>query len=386
MVRVGIIGVGNMGSAHAKHIFTGRIPNMELTALCDINPEKKDWAFQQFGDKVKFFDDTEAFFANKSLFDAIVIAIPHYPHPELVVRGLNEGLHVMCEKPIGVYTKNVREMNEIAKKSDKVFGIMYNQRTTPVFQKLRDIVQSGELGELKRMIWIITSWYRPQSYHDSSSWRSTWEGEGGGVLLNQDPHQLDLWQWIIGMPQRIRAFASFGKYYNIEVDDDVTAYAEYESGMTATFITTTGEAPGTNRLEISGTMGNIVLEDNKIKFLRNRIDEREFNRTWDKGFGRPEVWECQIPTGSNRGEQHIDIFKNFVSAIENGTPLLAPGIEGINGLTLSNAIHLSQWTDNWVNLPIDEDLYYNMLQDKIKNSTFKKVEKAAKTLDVGGTH
>ncbi len=385
-IRVGIIGIGNMGTSHSKHIFEGKVPDMELISVCDWNPERLEWAEKEFGGKVKGYASTEEFYNHSSEIDLVVVAVPHYDHPRLVIEGFEHGLHVIVEKPAGVYTKQVREMNEAAKKSDKIFAIMYNQRTNPLYQKVRDLVQSGELGDLKRMVWIITNWYRSQSYHDSSSWRSTWEGEGGGVLLNQDPHQLDMWQWIVGMPKRIRAFASFGKYYNIEVDDDVTAYAEYENGMTATFITSTGEAPGTNRLEISGTKGKVVVEDDKIVFYRNRVDEREFNRTWEGGFGTPEVWKCEIPV-SGENSQHIGIFKNVASAILNGTELLARGEEGINGLTISNAIHLSAWTDDWVDVEnLDEDLFYNTLQDKIKNSTFKKTVKPVKVLNVKGTH
>ena len=385
-LRVGIIGIGNMGSSHAKNLFEGKVPEMELAALCDHNPERLEWAKGEFGDKVRLFETSDEFYQNAELMDVVVVAVPHYDHPRLVIEGFEHGLHVITEKPAGVYTRQVREMNEAAAKSDKKFGIMYNQRTNSVYQKVRDLVQSGELGDLKRMVWIITSWYRPQSYHDSSEWRSTWSGEGGGVLLNQDPHQLDMWQWIVGMPTRIRAFASYGKYYNIEVEDDVTAYAEYENGMTATFITTTGETPGTNRLEISGTRGKVVVEDDTITFYRNRTDEREFNRTWEGGFGGPEVWKCAVPV-SGENPQHIGIFKDFASAVLHGTPMLAPGEEGILGLTISNAIHLSDWTGDWVELDtLDENRFYDILQDKIKNSTFKKTVRKTKTLDVRGTH
>jgi len=386
MVKVGIIGIGNMGSSHSQNIFNGKIPNMELVSICDCNPERLQWASAQFGDKVRLFDSSQEFYANSDLIDLVVVSTPHYSHTALAIEGFENNLHVIVEKPVAVYTKQARELNEAASISDKVFGIMYNQRTNPIYQKVRDLVQSGELGELKRMVWIITNWYRSQSYHDSSSWRSTWKDEGGGVLINQCPHQLDMWQWIVGMPKRIRAFASYGKYYNIEVEDDVTAYAEYENGMTATFITTTGETPGTNRLEISGTMGKIVVENDEILFYRNRISEREFNKTWKNGFGNPEVWKCQVPAkGAN--EQHVGIFKNVADCILNGTKLLAPGEEGINGLTISNAIHLSSWTDSWVDLDtFDDNLFYNMLQEKIKNSTFKKPEAEDITLNVGGTH
>ena len=372
MVRVGIIGIGNMGSSHAKNIVDGKVPGMQLVSVCDIDPERIKWAKENLGGEIKYFDNSEEFYKNSDLIDLVVIATPHYFHSPLAIEGFKHNLNVLTEKPAGVYTKQVRLMNEAAEKSDKKFFIMYNQRTNCVYRKLRDLVKSGEVGDLKRMVWIITNWYRPQCYHNSSSWRSTWEGEGGGVLLNQDPHQLDLWQWIVGMPKRIRAFASFGKYYDIEVEDDVMAYAEYENGMTATFITSTGEAPGTNRLEISGTEGKVVVEDDIITFYRNRVDEREFNKTNKKPFGTPEVWKCDVPTdGENL--QHIGIFRNIVDVLENGAEPIAVGTEGINGLTISNAIHFSAWTDSWVELDsLDEDLYYNMLSDKIKNSTFKK--------------
>jgi len=271
------------------------------------------------------------------------------------------------EKPAGVYTKQVREMNEVAEKSGKVFGIMYNQRTNPVYQKVRDLIISGELGQIKRNSWVITNWYRTQSYYDSGEWRGTWDGEGGGVLLNQSPHQLDLWQWICGVPKRVRAFCHFGKYHDIEVEDDVTAYVEYENGATGTFITTTGEAPGTNRLEIAGDMGKIVVEDDKITFWRLRESEREYNKGTAKTFGMPECWKCEVPIqGTTTG--HAGITANWVDAILKGTPLLAPGVEGIRGLEISNAMYLSTWLDDWVEIPVDEDLFYSKLQEMIQKS------------------
>jgi len=325
-------------------------------------------------------------FASGSV-DAVLIATPHYDHPPLAIKAFEKGLHVLVEKPAGVYTKQVRQMNEVAAQSGKVFGIMYNQRTNPIYQKLRDLVLSGELGEIRRTNWIITSWYRSQSYYDSGGWRATWAGEGGGVLLNQDPHQLDLWQWTIGMmPHRVRAFCHFGKYRDIEVEDDVTAYVEYPNGATGVFVTTTGEAPGTNRFEVTGDRGKIVIEDGKLTFWRLRVPESQFNREYKGGFGHPECWKCEIPVSGDKGNGHMQITQNFVNAILKGTPLLAPGEEGIKGLTISNAMHLSTWTDNWVNLPIDEDLFYEKLQERIRNSKSTKRIDQARTLDVSGTH
>ena len=370
-LRIGVIGLGNMGAVHSKSIVNKEIKNAKLTAVCDSRPERLAWAKETLGDQVELFEDTKAFLAAKNI-DGILIATPHYSHSEIAIRAFELGLHVLCEKPAGVYTKQVRLMNEAAAASGKVFSMMYNQRTNPLYQKLRELISSGELGEVRRTNWIITSWYRSQSYYDSGGWRATWAGEGGGVLINQDPHQLDLWQWVTGMmPKRVRAFCGFGKYRKIEVEDDVTAYVEYENGATGVFVTTTGEAPGTNRFEITGDRGKIVIENGKLDFWRLRVPEPEFNRNFKGGFGAPECWKCEIPIqGTESG--HNGIIANWTDSILNGTPLLAPGEEGIKGLMLSNAMLLSTWTDNWVDLPIDEDLFYDQLQDKINKSTVGK--------------
>ncbi|MGZ9586194.1 Gfo/Idh/MocA family protein [Paenibacillus marinisediminis] len=369
-VRIGIIGIGNMGSSHALSIVKGNIKGAVLGAVCDINPDRQQWALEKLGSDIPFYHHPDALIASGQV-DAIIIATPHYDHPALAVQAIKQGLHVLVEKPAGVYTKQVREMNEAAAESGLVFAIMYNQRTNPIYKKLKEMIASGELGEIRRTNWIITNWYRSQSYYDSGTWRATWDGEGGGVLLNQDPHQLDLWQWTIGMmPTRVRAFCRFGHYRDIEVEDDVTAYVEYENGATGVFITTTGEAPGTNRFEVTGDRGKIVIEDDKMTFWRLRVSEPEFNRTYTGGFGEPECWKCEIPVHGVT-TAHDGIMNNFVDAILHGTELIAPGNEGIHGLTLSNAMHLSTWTDNWVELPLDEELFLSELQARREQSQKK---------------
>lgn len=372
MVRFGLIGIGNMGRSHVESFYKGVVKNAELTAVCDIRPDRLEWMNKNGYTESKQFSTADELI-NSGLVDAVLIAVPHYAHPGIAIKAFEKGLNVLCEKPAGVYTKQVREMNEAAKKSGKVFGIMYNQRTNPVYQKVRELIQNGELGTLKRAIWIITTWYRPQAYHNSSDWRSTWNGEGGGVLINQSPHQLDLWWWLFGMPQKIQSFVGFGKHYDIEVEDDVTAYMEYGNNMSGLFVTCTSEVPGTNRLEVSGTRGRIVVENNKISFDRTITDEREFNRTNTVPFARPEVWKCDIPVDTSGGTQHVGILNNFTNAIENGDELIAPGFEGINGLTISNCIHMSAWKNEWVYpTELDENEFYTILQDKIKKSKYKK--------------
>lgn len=383
-VRLGVVGYGNMGTSHCKNIAAGKVPNMELTAICDSSEKRRNAAKEKHANVVIFESATELY--KSGLCDLVIVATPHYNHPKLVEEAFSYGLNVITEKPAGVYTKQVLEMNTVAEKSGKLFGIMYNQRTNPVYQKVRELVQSGALGHVKRISWVITDWYRSQAYHDSSAWRSSWKNEGGGTLINQNPHQLDLWQWMFGMPDKITAFASFGKYYDIEVEDDVTAYFEYENGTTGTYITSTGEAPGENRLEIACDMGKLIVEKDEVTFYRNVVSERVFNETNKKPFGKPECWTCKIPI-KGETENHVGIFKNVTNALLNGTELLAPGYEGINGLTISNAIHYSAWTGKTVDVKhFPHAEFYDLLQERIANSTMVKKEGEAQIADTEGSY
>ena len=369
-IRTGIVGVGNMGSSHIRNFLDGEMSEMRVTAVADINPERLEWAKKNVPWAKRYSTAKELFESGEC--DAVIIAVPHYFHPPYVIEALKNGLHVVSEKPAGVYTKQVREMNEFAAKSDKVFAMMFNQRTNCVFRKMKEIVDSGKYGEIRRVNWIITDWYRTQAYYNSGGWRATWSGEGGGVLLNQCPHQLDLWQWITGMPASIQAQCSIGKWHNIEVEDDVTIYAEYPNGATGVFITTTGDAPGTNRLEITRDRAKIVCENDRIRAYVLDQSMTEFSKTAEEGFAKPNGhWE-DIDYVDTDTEQHVAVTNAFAAHILHGTPLIARGEEGINGLTISNAAHLSSWLGKKVTLPIDEDLFYAELQKKIASSSGKK--------------
>lgn len=367
-IRLGIIGVGNMGSGHLRNVTEGKCPKVEVTAVADINHEKLDNALKIQPD-LRCFDSAEKLL-DSGLVDAALIAVPHYGHPVYAMECFKRGLHVLTEKPAGVTAQSVREMNEVAERSGVKFAIMFNQRTDPLYRRAREIVASGALGQPKRLVWIITNWYRTQAYYDSGSWRATWNGEGGGVLLNQAPHNLDLWQWIFGMPKRVRAFCSVGKYHNIGVEDDVTIYGEYENGATAVFISSTGEAPGTNRLEITGDLGKLVLEDGRLKHWRLKTSEREFCYAEKKGFVCPASIYEEYAEKSPEG--HPIVLENFAEAILDGAELIADGREGLNSLSISNAAYLSSWTDDWADLPIDEALFETHLKRLCENETLKK--------------
>jgi len=365
-VRYGFIGFGKIGTQHVKELLKGGVPQCEVVAVADIDPDACKRAKEMLGDRVKTFDTAEGLI-HSGLVDAIHICTPHYFHPTYAIMGMEAGLHVLVEKPAGVYTKQVREMDACAKRHPSlVYAMDFNQRTNPVYIKVKQMIDAGVLGEIQRVVWIITDWYRSQSYYDQGGWRATWKGEGGGVLLNQNPHNLDLFQWICGMPSRVRSQVYYGKHRNIEVEDDVYAILEYPNGATGCYITTIADAPGTNRLEIDGDLGKLVVEDNKAVWWHLQQGCGEFNKTYTGGLGKPK---CDPPVTvpvEGTYTSHMGIISNFCDAILKGERVIAPGCEGIRALEISNAIHLSSWEDgDWVGLPLDEDLFYEKLKEKI---------------------
>ena len=362
ILRMGIVGIGNIGSVHAVQLYEKRVTDAVLAAVCDISGERLQWAEERFGDSVQGYTDYLQMLKSGTI-DAVLIATPHILHPIIAQDAFEHGLSVLTEKPAGIDIGSVHKMNLAAEKSGKVFGIMYNQRTNPLYSTLRGLIRSGKLGEIKRFVWIINNWYRTQAYYDSGGWRATWNGEGGGVLINQCPHNLDIWQWMMGMPKRMRAFCMTGHYHRINVEDDVTIYAEYENGATATFITSTGEYPGTNHMEISGTKGKAVIENGVLKLYLLERDEREICFQCKEGMPRENV-NCDTIEPSDTGSGHLGILQNFTESVLKGSELIAPGVEGINGLMLSNAAYLSAWKDDWVTFPVDEKEFAYWIKKK----------------------
>ena len=383
-VRFGIIGLGNQGTSYLTgHFDSGKIENGVVTAGCDINPAKIKHAKSITKSELAYFTDYRDMIKS-GLVDAVLIETPHYLHPEIAIECLKAGIHVLCDKPAGVYTKQVREMNEAAKKSKAVFGMMFNQRTNCVYRKMREIVRAGGIGELQRVVWVITDWFRTQIYYDSGSWRATWAGEGGGVLINQCPHQLDLISWVVGeLPTSVRGFCKYGKWHDIEVEDDVTAYLEYANGATGVFVTTTGETPGTNRFEISGTRGKLLCENGKLVHIRNKESSTDFSKTAKEPFGRPERETVTVET-DGQNPQHAGIINNFTNAVLGKEPLFVSGEEGICGVELMNAIELSGWRDGArVTLPVNEEEYLAELNARRATSRLKTADDDAVTNTIG---
>ena len=354
-IKLAIIGMGVMGCKYAQMIWSEQVKGIEIAAVTRITPERKEMLSELFEENLPIYASAKDLFRDvreqKFSLDAVLIVTPHLSHEAIAVEAMELGLHVLCDKPSGAYSRQARHMNEESMRHESLkFGMMFNQRMNPIFQKMREIVQSGIYGKLIRVNWIMTDWYRPESYYASGGWRGTWQYEGGGILLNQCPHNLDILQWICGMPTSVMAFCNEGKYHDIEVEDEVTAFLEFDHGATGTLYATTGEASGINRLEISMEDALLVFENNQLKVRELKEKEVDFRKNSKDLFGQPDhEWKMISCDGENLA--HVGVLQNFVNAINNEDDLFIPGTEGKKGLLLSNAMYLSSWTKQMISIP-----------------------------------
>ena len=365
-VRLGIIGLGNIGQHHHSYLSAGKVTRAELVAVSDAVPGK----LEKYK-PLKTCSDGEELIRS-GLVDAVIIATPHYQHTTLGIAALQHGIHAMVEKPISAHKADAERLIAAHKKNPKiVFAGMFQLRAEPRYLKMQKLIQGGELGEIVRMSWLMTDWYRTEAYYASGGWRATWKGEGGGVLLNQCLHNLDVMQWLLGMPARVRGFCQLGRFHQIEVEDNVSAYLEYHNGATGTFVSSTGEAPGTNRFEIAGTRGKLVLERDKLSFTCNETDMLQFSRTAKVGFAKPDVWQVEIPF-DNAPNPHAILMQNFVNAILDREPLIAPGEEGLHSVEFANVMLFSSLLGQTVELPMDSAAYEKKLNQLITESKLEK--------------
>ena len=368
-IRLGIIGIGNMGSEHCRTILAGKCPEVRLAAAADPRPERREWARKNLPEGTEVYGDGRELIAGGAC-DAVLVAVPHYGHPEMAEAALEAGLHVLCEKPAAVRAEDAERMIRTAEKAGRTLAFMFNQRTNCLYRAMKRLLDSGELGAVKRMNWIVTDWYRTQRYYDSGSWRATWAGEGGGVLLNQCPHQLDLLIWLCGMPSAVTARCLEGKWHRIEVEDDVSALLEFPGGATGVFVASTGDLPGTNRLEIDCERGKLVCENGQATAWRLGVNEREVcfesGDPWYRREAAPEPVETD---GEN--PQHAGVINAFAAHLLRGEPLIAEAEDGLRALELSNAIHLSGWTGQRVGIPASREAFGRELAKRIAGSRIR---------------
>lgn len=387
-VRLGVIGAGgSMASAHQKNL--ADIEGVEYVAASDVDTDRLREVAQQYG--VEAFDHAQRMLDSGKI-DAVLIACPHYDHPVYAQHALKRGIHVLVEKPVAVTAKAAEQTSTVYEEARKqhpelLYAAMFNQRTRADWKMVKRLIDDGRVGELMRVSWTITSWYRSQRYYDSGGWRATWAGEGGGVLLNQCPHNLDLFQWFVGMPSRVTAHVGLGKHHDIEVEDDVSALLEFPNGATGTFVTSTSQSPGINRLEIVGDRATLIANaDGKVTLRENVTPLSEFTPHTPERFGTPAVNTYDIDCGGGNPE-HKGILVNFINAIRHGEPLIAQAVDGIHGLELGNAMLMSGLTGQPVDIPTDRDAYERLLKKLIDESTFeKKTVQEAGPADLSGTY
>lgn len=362
-MKLGVIGLGAIGSMHIKNIRDGKVPNCEIACVCD----------EKYIDPVKFaglkaYSNVDDMLKDENV-EAVLVATPSFNHFELAKKVLEADRHVLIEKPIALTSLDAKKIVSLAREKGKVCGIMLNQRTTPMYARIKQLVASGELGKINRASWFMTNWFRPQIYFSSSNWRGTWKGEAGGALINQSIHNIDIFAWVFGMPKKLRAWCKFGKYHNIEVEDEATAYFEFEGNMTATFATATGEYPGTNRLEIAGQKGFLVAENDTLKITKFG-DLRDYTLNTKYVFGTPDDTVSEEKF-EGKGEQHSGVLANFARAVDKGEKFDFDAQEGYNSVCLANAMLLSSWTNADVEFPFDDEAYAKMLAEKTANSKFR---------------
>lgn len=367
-IRLGLVGLGNAGQMHLRALAEQPIPGVTLTAVCD-RAERLAEMRASGQAAVELFTDFAELLASGRC-DAVIIATPHLHHPEMCSAALQAGCHVFCEKPAGVRIDAVRAMNRVAARSGKLFTIHFNRRLEPTYRQLKCLLEQQALGALQRINWSSTDWFRTERYYASADWRGTWAGEGGGVLLNQCIHILDLWHHFFGMPSRLRAFCAFGKYHQIEVEDEVTAYLEHPNGLTGIFTASTGESPGANRLEIAGDYGKCVVENRRITQTRTRVSVREHSRSTPEAFLDPEQETFEVPV-DGQADLSAGVLRNFIEAIHGQAALTIPGEEGVHSLELANAMLLSTWLDDWITFPLDEARFATAFQHRVANSRAK---------------
>lgn len=364
-VRLGIIGMGNIGKYHAEYLLNGKVARAELVAVCKAMTPNLE-----HNKPLKVFSDAGQLIHSGEV-DAVIIATPHFQHTTLGIAALEAGVHAIVEKPISAHKADAERLIAAHKKHrNVVFAGMFQLRAEPRYLEMQKLIQD-ELGQVVRVNWINTDWYRTEAYYASGGWRASWKGEGGGVLLNQCLHNLDILQWLCGMPARVRGFCQVGRFHQIEVEDNVTVYLEWANGATGTFISSTGESPGTNRFEIVGTLGKLVLENNQLTFTRNESDMLEFSWTATQGFAKPSVTTEQIPF-ENATLPHAVMVQNFVDAILDGKRLIAPGEEGIHSVELANAMIFSSLLGDMLELPLDGAAWEAKLNQLILESKVQK--------------
>lgn len=360
-IKVALIGFGGMGQAYARMIYAGLVPQLSLVGVCCRNEPGQQLLKGEFPG-VAIYRDAYEMAAHCDDYDAVLIVTPHTNHVELGLRFASLGKHILMDKPAGIDAGSVAELVCCCEGKNVSYGMIFQNRMLPAFRKSKELLESGALGTLHRAIWVCNNWYRSPAYHRSAGWRSTWTTECGGLMINQNPHYVDLWNWLFGLPDRVYADMQFGRYNDFLVDDAVDIQFSYDNGFHGTMISATGEAPGVNRLEIWGSKGRLTVDETaRVFFDENEMSTEEFGRVNTEKFaGIPHNQrEIELTKPENL---YLDIFRNFAKHLLEGEPLCADGYDGLLEVQLANAVYVSGWEEKKVAVPVINQRFCNGLK------------------------
>ena len=364
-VRAALIGFGGMGKIYAKMLYAGMVPDLKLIGVCSRNAQGQELLRKEFSG-VEIYQDADDMASHADAFDAVIIVTPHTSHVPIGLQMVRLHKHILMDKPAGINAGEVEELVRTCEERNVVFAMMFHNRCLPAFAAAQQMLSEGALGTLHRAVWVCNSWYRTPAYHRSAPWRSSWNGECGGLMINQNPHYLDLWNWLFGMPQKVYASLEFGRYNDFAVDDAADIQFFYETGFHGTMISATGEAPGINRLEIWGSKGKLTIEDGKtLHFDENQVSTAEFARTNQDIFTvlphkcrEIPVTPLQNPYGA--------VMQRFAESVGGKEKVVADGTDGLKEVQLANAIYVSGWEEKRVQVPVQEQRYLDGLRRRQK--------------------
>ena len=338
-VHVGILGAGNISETHARA--AAALDDVEVVAVHGGNPERADRLAAAF--HARAYADLDVFLSHRPM-DLVAIGSPSGLHAEQGIRAAERGLHVLTEKPIDVSIERADALIAATDRAGVKLGVFFQDRAQPDIVRLHDAVRSGRLGR-PLLVSARVKWYRPPEYYGQSRWRGTWALDGGGALMNQGIHTVDLLQWIFGSVSRVAARTKTA-LHRVEVEDTAIALLEFENGAIGTLEATTAAYPGyKRRVELTGTEGTLVLEHDRLVTadLRQPADDLVEGAAVDQNLS------ASSPVVSDaRGHQRV--LEDFIDAIRTGREPRCSGREGRRSVALVTAIYEAQRTGAWVSV------------------------------------
>ena len=386
-MKLGIAGIGVIGESYLKLFKEGRIKEGEVAAVASRNTQRVEKILEKLNlQEVRVYGSLKEMLEKESL-SGVIITTPHKLHVSMMKEALQMGVSVLTDKPLSSTRKEAEEMAVFAKDyPDLVKGVLFNKRANPIHKEIKKIIESGELGILRRALYEVTDYYRSHRYYEESGWRGTYEEEGGGVLMNQAVHQMDLLTWFTDLPKEVMAFLKEGSHRPMTTENDAYLHLFYEGGGVGHFITSTHESPGVHRLELSFDQGQILMENEKtLKITKLQEPEEDFSRKTETLFAHvPGTLEVKEFEPLEDKEEHVRTIENFIRAIEGKEKIQSSLEEAVKSITLVNAAYLSHFTGKKGAMDFSLEEYDRELHRKIQEERALKEEKqTGKRMNLG---